>query len=276
MLAVLTRQPCVLALLRADVQVLHWHCSVFEQVLARSMPDLAAHLLSEHFEVQFALLPWFSTLFLRCLPAPLALPAIDSFVLDGTRALYRVALALFRLLRPALMHASFDLLTRILTVNAMQVAHVIAGTPPPRMRWDADPEPSVANVLANPTMLSTASTLAEAADPDSAVLVPRAMGEVEAAWAAVKPLALQQLTREEALPSYIKRAIQVVDAGSDPAAVLASAVHDAATGSTSTPSAEAVNASVASMWSLMYGQAGSSNAASGASKSAAPPTAAKG
>jgi len=259
MLAVLTRQPCVLALLRADVQVLHWHCSVFEHALARAMPDLSAHLQAENFEVQFALLPWFSTLFLRCLPPPLALPGIDMFVLGGTRALYSVALALFRLLRPALMHASFDLLTRILTVNAMQIAHVVGGTRPPRTRWDADPEPSEPNALADPALLTTATALVEASDLESHVLVPHAMSEVEAAWAAVKPSTLSKAAHAQQIPSYIKHAIQVVDAGSDPSSVLTALSGAAGSPSGIDSGTLAAESSVTTMWSLMYGSKSSTS-----------------
>ena len=81
---------------------------LFDRALSILQPRLAAYLSSVGIQCEMYLFGWLQTVFLKCLPLSSAARAWDAFLLDGTPALFRAALALMRAFEPHILRGDFN------------------------------------------------------------------------------------------------------------------------------------------------------------------------
>ena len=73
---------------------LHTDLAVLSCVLATHLPRLSAHLQALQVDIRPIAFPWLLSVFVKTLPIESALRVWDSFVLEGSKVLFRTALAL--------------------------------------------------------------------------------------------------------------------------------------------------------------------------------------
>lgn len=79
---------------------------VLEKLVEKTMPLLWAHLSRVDVPLSVISLPWFLSLYANSMPLPFALRVIDILMLDGSRVLFQVALAVLKVNGEALMQAT--------------------------------------------------------------------------------------------------------------------------------------------------------------------------
>ena len=80
---------------------------VFDRLLETRLPALSAHLTSAGVQCEMYVFGWFQTVFLKALPLSTAVRVWDAFLLEGTPALFRAALALMGIFEPLILRADF-------------------------------------------------------------------------------------------------------------------------------------------------------------------------
>ena len=244
LLLALTRQPTLLALLRADGKMLERHCAVFSEALHCLLPHLALHFRREAFDCKLFLFGWFTTLFLRALPLHIAMPCVDAFLVNGAPALYAATLALLQLLQPSLLQGDFDHISQVLTVSpgtvtAGRLSTCIQRAPPSS---GAVPSPHTACLGQLPAgPLSDGGGHASSATSGSAVVD---------AWSVVTPDALLESMHRVTLPAHVKLALAAVELHQDPSPLLAAAGGSA---QPSEPSATVEESDVSLMLDTLLG-----------------------
>lgn len=108
MLAVLTRQPMLLRLLRVDPVAIASYSSALDEALRAADPELAARLARAGVTADLFFYGWAQPLLVRSLPLRVAMRVWDGLLCLGTPFLFVAALAVLRCLRPVLMAASDD------------------------------------------------------------------------------------------------------------------------------------------------------------------------
>lgn len=78
---------------------------VLEKLVERTMPVLWNHLIEVDVPLSIISLPWFLSLYANSMPLPFALRVIDILMLDGSKVLFQVALAVLKVNSEALMQA---------------------------------------------------------------------------------------------------------------------------------------------------------------------------
>lgn len=79
-----------------DLLGCHVEMRVLWALLHKKMPVLAAHLKSVDFEMSMVSTEWLLTVFVKSVPAETAARILDCTLCEGSKVLYRVALALFK------------------------------------------------------------------------------------------------------------------------------------------------------------------------------------
>ena len=97
-----------LAFFSMDMEELQQMFRLYDESLRTALPQLAAHLervgvLSEHY-----LLKWLFTMFSKSLPLAQSAQVWDCFFLDGEIFLFRMAIAVLKVLQPRLLEADFE------------------------------------------------------------------------------------------------------------------------------------------------------------------------
>jgi len=108
MLAVLTRQPMLLRLLRVDPLAIMSYSSAFDQAMRVADPELAGRLERAGVTADLFFYGWAQPLFARSLPLRVALRVWDGVLVYGTHFFFAAALAVLKALRPVLMRCSDD------------------------------------------------------------------------------------------------------------------------------------------------------------------------
>jgi hypothetical protein len=115
-----------------DAGPLEPYYALFEALLAARSPALARALAGSGVAAEMYLFGWLQTVFLKALPLASAAAVWDVFLLDGTPALFRAALAILDGLAPAIARGEgMEDTIALLTANAG------AGTPAVRAAWAA-------------------------------------------------------------------------------------------------------------------------------------------
>lgn len=81
---------------------------LFDHLLEARLPALSSHLASAGIQCEMYVFGWFQTVFLKALPLSTAVRVWDAFLLEGTPALFRAALALMGLFEPLILRADFS------------------------------------------------------------------------------------------------------------------------------------------------------------------------
>lgn len=74
-----------------------------DELITQKLPRLATHLASLEAEVSILATDWFLTLFATCMPAETVARMWDALFNEGSKVLYRTALALLKSSEPALL-----------------------------------------------------------------------------------------------------------------------------------------------------------------------------
>ncbi|XP_016522032.1 TBC1 domain family member 2A isoform X1 [Poecilia formosa] len=69
---------------------------VLKDFMAEKLPRLAAHLESHRVDVSLVTFNWFLVVFVESLPSDILLPLWDAFLYEGSKVIFRYALALFK------------------------------------------------------------------------------------------------------------------------------------------------------------------------------------
>ncbi|XP_061832535.1 TBC1 domain family member 2A isoform X2 [Nerophis lumbriciformis] len=69
---------------------------VFKDILLEKLPRLAAHFKLHGIDVSLVTFNWFLVVFVESLPSDILLPLWDAFLYEGTKVIFRYALALFK------------------------------------------------------------------------------------------------------------------------------------------------------------------------------------
>ncbi|XP_067374023.1 TBC1 domain family member 2A isoform X2 [Channa argus] len=69
---------------------------VLKDFLAEKLPRLAAHFENHNIDVSLITFNWFLVVFVESLPSDILLPLWDAFLYEGTKVMFRYALALFK------------------------------------------------------------------------------------------------------------------------------------------------------------------------------------
>ncbi|XP_061895946.1 TBC1 domain family member 2A isoform X2 [Entelurus aequoreus] len=69
---------------------------VFKDILLEKLPRLAAHFELHGIDVSLVTFNWFLVVFVESLPSDILLPLWDAFLYEGTKVIFRYALALFK------------------------------------------------------------------------------------------------------------------------------------------------------------------------------------
>lgn len=69
---------------------------VLKDFLAEKLPRLAAHFEDHGIDVSLISFNWFLVVFVESLPSDILLPLWDAFLYEGTKVIFRYALALFK------------------------------------------------------------------------------------------------------------------------------------------------------------------------------------
>lgn len=72
---------------------------IFKQLLARHIPEVYNHLEAQMFRVSMFASRWFMTLYTRDFPFEVLVRIWDIYLWEGPKILFRVALALVKLLK---------------------------------------------------------------------------------------------------------------------------------------------------------------------------------
>eukprot|EP00882_Tetradesmus_deserticola_P034896 GHRQ01040226.1.p2 GENE.GHRQ01040226.1~~GHRQ01040226.1.p2 ORF type:complete len:117 (+),score=50.86 GHRQ01040226.1:322-672(+) len=91
---------CVFAGLPRPAQV---EMKALDELIAQKLPRLAAHLAELEAEVSILATDWFLTLFATSMPAETVARLWDALFNEGSKVLYRAALALLKSSEPALL-----------------------------------------------------------------------------------------------------------------------------------------------------------------------------
>lgn len=78
---------------------------VLEKLMERTMPMLYVHMQKREVPLSVVSLPWFLSLFINAMPLVYAFRIMDIFFLEGSRALFQVALAIFKVNGEAILAA---------------------------------------------------------------------------------------------------------------------------------------------------------------------------
>uniref|UniRef100_A0A3B4C8T3 TBC1 domain family, member 2 n=1 Tax=Pygocentrus nattereri TaxID=42514 RepID=A0A3B4C8T3_PYGNA len=69
---------------------------VFKEFMAEKLPRLVAHLEEHNVDVSLITFNWFMVVFVESLPSDILLKVWDAFIFEGTKVIFRYALALFK------------------------------------------------------------------------------------------------------------------------------------------------------------------------------------
>ena len=90
----------------------------FSDIIRKNIPNLGSHFEKIGFDVSTVTYKWFSRLFVPYLPFDFVMRAMDSFINEGAKILYRVAYAILKTLEPKLLKVlSPNYMEDILTRN---------------------------------------------------------------------------------------------------------------------------------------------------------------
>lgn len=81
---------------------------VLECLVERTMPILWEHLVKYDIQLSIVSLPWFLSIFINSMPLVFAFRIVDVFMLEGSRVLFQVALAILRINGEELLDATDD------------------------------------------------------------------------------------------------------------------------------------------------------------------------
>lgn len=107
--------PPVLDFFLMKFETVHAHCEFFSFVLARFLPQLAAHFAAVRLVMETLLVDWFMTVFSNSLPLEVVSRVWDNLFLHGESFIYRVGIALLKCLESELLRMDFDGLMLTLT-----------------------------------------------------------------------------------------------------------------------------------------------------------------
>ncbi|RKP05122.1 rab-GTPase-TBC domain-containing protein, partial [Thamnocephalis sphaerospora] len=82
---------------------------IFEDMVKKELPELAAHLETRDIQLSAITLPWFLSLFAHALPLPFVIRILDRFFVDGPRVLFLVSLAILKINGEKLQQARDDM-----------------------------------------------------------------------------------------------------------------------------------------------------------------------
>jgi hypothetical protein len=87
---------------------LHRQLFIAGRLLAKFMPETAASLKGANMDISFIATPWFMTLYSNSLPFGCVVRVWDCFVYEGNKVIYRVFLAMFKLMKKRLKKLDFE------------------------------------------------------------------------------------------------------------------------------------------------------------------------
>jgi hypothetical protein len=87
---------------------LHRQHFIAGRLLAKFMPETAASLKGDNMDISFIATPWFMTLYSNSLPFGCVVRVWDCFLHEGNKVLYRVFLAMFKLMKKKLKKLDFE------------------------------------------------------------------------------------------------------------------------------------------------------------------------
>jgi hypothetical protein len=146
MLAILTRQPMLLRLLRVEGAAIGSYSEAMDTALAHSDSALAARLRDASITADLFLYGWAQPLLVRSLPLRSVVRIWDGFLCYGTHFVYISALLVLRLLRPVLMRGDDDDCMAIVTGGCLSTG--VAGR-----AWSAITDEALAEALKKPAIL---------------------------------------------------------------------------------------------------------------------------
>eukprot|EP01053_Blabericola_migrator_P005742 Blabericola_migrator_1__5741@NODE_290_length_10281_cov_162_780693_g238_i0_p7_GENE_NODE_290_length_10281_cov_162_780693_g238_i0NODE_290_length_10281_cov_162_780693_g238_i0_p7_ORF_typecomplete_len234_score16_55RabGAPTBC/PF00566_18/1_7e45_NODE_290_length_10281_cov_162_780693_g238_i057656466 len=103
--------------------------AVLEVLISRRLPKVFRVLQSLDIRVEWLCSEWFLCLFITVFPMPLVLRIWDTLVVEGTKVLFRVSLAVFKILEPKIYRVrTFDDIIELVR-NTFSSAHTMPACP---------------------------------------------------------------------------------------------------------------------------------------------------
>lgn len=99
----LLNSPSVLGLYRLEPKAVQYRASIFRDLTRAQLPAVARVIEQADLAPEMFLIDWFMTIYAKVVPIDVASVVWDLFLLDGEIVLYCTALALFRIMEPALL-----------------------------------------------------------------------------------------------------------------------------------------------------------------------------
>jgi hypothetical protein len=81
----------------ASMKGIHVDVMVLQRLLDKKLPAISAHLKKHHIELEIVSISWFLCIFLNSMPIETVLRVWDVLFSEGSKILFRIALALFQL-----------------------------------------------------------------------------------------------------------------------------------------------------------------------------------
>lgn len=145
MLAILTRQPMLLRLLRVEAAAIGSYSEAMDTALGHSDSALATRLRDASITADLFLYGWAQPLLVRSLPLRSVVRIWDGFLCYGTHFMFIAALLVLRLLRPVLMRSNDDDCMAIVTGGCLSSG--VAGR-----AWSAITDEALAEALKKPAI----------------------------------------------------------------------------------------------------------------------------
>lgn len=88
-----------------------------KQLLQLWLPRLSAHFTKQGVDPNMYAFGWYTTIYVNSLRFPYIIRILDMFFCDGFKVLYRIAIAILKLMQKALLNAEFDVIVMMLNIE---------------------------------------------------------------------------------------------------------------------------------------------------------------
>lgn len=119
-------------LFTSDMPTFHLCMFQFKELVHTNLPKLHAHFQAEGMELEMFCTHWFNTIFAYMLPFDHLLRVWDVFMLEGMKVVFRVGLALLKLVEQNLLSKGFDTLMN--SLNARSFPSLVTWSPDKLMK----------------------------------------------------------------------------------------------------------------------------------------------
>lgn len=109
MKAVMSEEPyCLRNMFKEDISGVHETLFVAEKLIKKFLPALHGHLDNEHVDISMFATSWLMTVFASIFPFDLVSVVWDSFIVEGSKVVYRVMLALLEQAQDELLNLDME------------------------------------------------------------------------------------------------------------------------------------------------------------------------